>query len=77
MIGQVFKVTEIDEYGHPWVEKWWKEADGSSYCHSLALESDEMEVVRPATARRRGGVARTSARTRRTPARRKRPKARQ
>ncbi len=36
MIGQVFEVEEIDEYGQPWVRK---------RSHSVALESYEMEVV--------------------------------
>jgi hypothetical protein len=37
MIGEVFEVEEIDEYGQPWVRK---------RSHSVALASDEMEVVR-------------------------------
>ncbi len=36
MIGEVFVVEEIDEYGSPWIRK-------SS--HSIALASDEMELV--------------------------------
>ena len=77
MVGQVFKVTEVDEYGHPWVEKWWKEADRGSFCHSLALESDEMEVVPPSTTRPRRGASRTPSRRQAAPARSKRPKGRQ
>ena len=46
MIGQVFAVEEIDEYGHPWVRKSWpNEADGECYSHSIALDSHEMELV--------------------------------
>ena len=46
MIGEVFLVEEIDEYGHPWVEKSWPdEAKGTCRSHSVALESDEMELV--------------------------------
>jgi hypothetical protein len=36
MIGEVFEVEEIDEYGQPWVRK---------RSHSLALAACEMEVV--------------------------------
>jgi hypothetical protein len=43
MVGKVFEVTEIDEYGSACVEKWWHHAGGGS--HSLALASDEMEIV--------------------------------
>jgi hypothetical protein len=45
MIGEVFVICDIDEYA--WVEKWWRDEDDreSSRCHSLALGSDEMEVV--------------------------------
>lgn len=46
MIGEIFLVEEIDEYGHPWVEKSWPdESDGTCRSHSVALESDEMELV--------------------------------
>lgn len=36
MIGEVFEVEEIDEYGQPWVRK---------RSHSVALTTCEMEVV--------------------------------
>ena len=45
MVGKVFEVTKIDEYGSAWVEKWWHHADGGSHSHSLALASHEMETV--------------------------------
>ncbi|WP_018607383.1 hypothetical protein [Uliginosibacterium gangwonense] len=46
MIGEVFEVTEIDEYGYPWVgESWPDAAKGEWRGHSIALESHEMEVV--------------------------------
>jgi hypothetical protein len=41
MVREVFEVFEIDE----WVEKWWDAGDGQRHSHSLALESDEMEVA--------------------------------
>ena len=46
MLGEVFEVYEIDEYGSAWVEKEWLTDDGDvSHSHSLALDSHEMEVV--------------------------------
>ncbi len=46
MIGEVFVVEEIDEYGHPWVHKsWMNEAEGTYRAHSVALEPGEMECV--------------------------------
>lgn len=50
MIEEVFEVDEIDEYGHPWVQKSWpNEAEGKCHSHSIALESHEMEVVHDKT----------------------------
>ena len=46
MIGEVFEVEEIDEYGHPWVRKSWpNETEGKCHSHSIALEPQEMELV--------------------------------
>jgi len=46
MIGEVFEVYEIDEYGSPWVEKIWNYPDNDQCSsHSLALATDEMELV--------------------------------
>ena len=46
MIGEVFEVEEIDEYGHPWVRKSWpNEDEGKCHSHSIALEPHEMELV--------------------------------
>lgn len=46
MIGEVFEVYEIDEYGSPWVGKGWNSENGETYRgHHLALEPAEMEVV--------------------------------
>lgn len=46
MIGEVFEVEEIDEYGHPWVRKSWpNEDEGKCHAHSIALEPQEMELV--------------------------------
>jgi hypothetical protein len=45
MLGQVLTVYQIDEWGKPWVEKWWYPPGEGSFCHSLSLDSHEMEVV--------------------------------
>jgi len=46
MIGEVFEIEEIDEYGQPWVRKSWpNEKEGTCQSHSVALEPHEMEVV--------------------------------
>jgi hypothetical protein len=46
MVGQVFVVEEIDEYGQPWVRKSWpNEAEGTCSSHSVALEPREMEFI--------------------------------
>jgi hypothetical protein len=45
MVGEVFTVKEIDEWGQAWVEKWWYPADAESFSHSLGLDSQEMHVV--------------------------------
>jgi hypothetical protein len=46
MIGEVFEVEEIDEYGHPWVSKLWpNEQQETCRSHSIALEAHEMELV--------------------------------
>ena len=47
MLGQVFTVSGIDEWGQVWVEKWWNLPGEKSFCHSLRLDSHEMEVVDP------------------------------
>ena len=46
MIGEVFEVYEIDQYGCAWVGKGWLNDDGDDYRgHSVALDPEEMEVV--------------------------------
>jgi hypothetical protein len=45
MVGEVFEVYEIDEYGSPWVQKVWHLPEGQSNSHSVALTSSEMELV--------------------------------
>ena len=49
MVGEIFVVEEIDEYGYPWVRKSWpNEAEGKCHSHSVALERHEMEVIQNA-----------------------------
>ncbi|WP_255991901.1 hypothetical protein [Chitinolyticbacter albus] len=46
LIGEIFEVEEIDEYGHPWVRKSWpNDEEGACRSHSIALDPDEMELV--------------------------------
>ncbi len=46
MIGDLFEVEEIDEYGHPWISKSWpNEQPETCLSHSIALEPHEMELV--------------------------------
>ena len=46
MIGAIFPVEEIDEYGQPWVRKSWpNDSEGTCRSHSVALEPSEMEFV--------------------------------
>lgn len=46
MIGEIFEVTEIDQYGHAWVGKGWMNDEQDRYRgHSVALDPEEMEVV--------------------------------
>jgi hypothetical protein len=46
MIGEIFEVEEMDEYGHPWIRKSWPDAEeGMCHSHSIALEPQEMEWV--------------------------------
>lgn len=46
MIGGVFEIEEIDEYGCPWVRKSWpNEQEGTCRSHSVALDAHEMELL--------------------------------
>ena len=47
MLGEVFQVLEIDEYGRAEVEKRWDCGDGVTRSHSLWLDPHEMERVDP------------------------------
>lgn len=45
MVGGIFEVEEIDEYGCAWVTKWWDRGHGKSESHSLSLKSSNMEKI--------------------------------
>lgn len=45
MIGEVFAVEEIDEYGHPWIYKDFPESEDRVRSHSIAVEPNEIEIV--------------------------------
>ena len=46
MIGKVFEVEDIDEYGCPWIRQSWpNEDEGTCHSHSISLEANEMELV--------------------------------
>jgi hypothetical protein len=44
MVGEIFDVYEVDEWGGAWVEKWWNESNEKASSHSLGLQPSEMEV---------------------------------
>jgi hypothetical protein len=45
MVGKVFEVTEIDEYGGAWIEKLLDAREGGLSGQSYSLAADEMELV--------------------------------
>ena len=45
MIGGVFEVDEVDEWGQAWVTKLWDVGDGDIDGHGVGLSPPEMEVV--------------------------------
>ena len=45
MVGHVFVVDEIDEYGGPWVTLEIPVDADHVFTHSLMLDADEMELV--------------------------------
>jgi len=46
LIGDIFKVYEIDSYGCAWIGKGWHNLEEGEYIgHSIGLESHEMELI--------------------------------
>lgn len=49
MVGETFEVEEINDYGLPEITKWWHEETDDecrSMCHSLHVESKQIEIVK-------------------------------
>ena len=46
MVGEIFVVEDIDEYGQPWISKYWTDpGEGRCHGHTVALEPFEMQLV--------------------------------
>jgi hypothetical protein len=45
MIGNLFKIYGIDEFGQPWVMKEWHDDRGNPQTHVIALDPPEMERI--------------------------------
>lgn len=45
MVGELFAITEIDEWGGAWVELVVRQDADQVMTHGLMLASDEMELV--------------------------------
>lgn len=45
MVGKVYVINEVDEYGAPWIEAEWEYAPGYIEIHRISLASHEMVVV--------------------------------
>jgi len=53
MVGETFRVYEVDEHGAAWVQTpLVRKGDGYLHSHSLALDPHEMEWVLPSRRRR-------------------------
>ena len=45
MVGQFFKVVDLDEDGYPCVIREWHDERGQLQTHVIGLDSEEMEKV--------------------------------
>ena len=45
MIGKIFQIDEIDEFGNTWVNLCVYHGKGMNECHSYNLDSGEMELI--------------------------------
>ncbi len=43
MVGQLFKIYGIDEFGQPWVSKEFHDERGQPQTHIIALDPEDME----------------------------------
>ena len=48
MVGGIFEVYEIDQWGAAWVANWWPRDRGASHSHSIGLDPHEMELAEAA-----------------------------
>ena len=47
MVGETFKVNDVDEFGQAWVRKdWWLSGDLVK-SHSVGLRNEELEIQTP------------------------------
>ena len=46
MVGDELEVDEIDSFGCAWVTKWFRLSDDDSVAHGIALESNQIELIR-------------------------------
>jgi hypothetical protein len=44
MVGEIFTVQEVDEYGAAWAEKSWSGGEGLR-THAVGLAPHEMETI--------------------------------
>lgn len=46
MVGSVFAIEEIDQFGQAWIHKTWTNPENGTYhSHSIALTQQEMELI--------------------------------
>jgi hypothetical protein len=45
MVGQLFKIYGVDEFGQPYVIKEWHDEHGQLQTHVIALDPHEMEKI--------------------------------
>jgi hypothetical protein len=45
MVGEVFEVMDIDEYGGAWIERLFDDPEGGQSSQSYSVAADEMELV--------------------------------
>ncbi len=44
MVGEIFEVEEIDEFGCAWITKWFPTKDQTHFAHGIALEKHQMRL---------------------------------
>ena len=46
MVGEELEVDDIDKFGCAWVTKWFRIGNDDTEGHGIALEPNQMELVR-------------------------------